>query len=82
MSTKTESHNSTIETYIDLFNKLKTTEKIDLLKILSTSLRNELSKQDVDFFNTYGAWDNETFPFESAEDLKKNRHFIQKDLRI
>lgn len=82
MSTSIEMHNSNIDTYVDLFNKLKTTEKINLLKILSTSLKEEISKKDVDFLNTYGAWDNETFPFESAEDLRKNRHFIQKDLGI
>lgn len=68
-------HTKMIDSYLTFFKNMSAQNKIDLISKLTNSLNRDVKQNKLDFFHSYGGWDNS----ESAEDLinviKGSRNF-------
>ncbi|QTE23839.1 hypothetical protein [Polaribacter cellanae] len=71
-----------VNTYSNLFEGLNSISKIELLEKLAKSLKKEVKNKNEDFFKSFGAFGSEKPAEEISEQIKKNRRFTSKDLKL
>ena len=71
-----------VEAFAELFEGLSFTNKLELIESLSKSLREESSKKEEDFYNSFGAFVSEKSAEEIVNEIKASRYFRNKDLEL
>jgi len=71
-----------VEAFAELFEGLSFTNKLELIESLSKSLREESSKKEEDFYNSFGAFVSEKSAEEIVKEIKASRYFRNKDLEL
>jgi len=71
-----------IETYSNLFERLNSISKIELLEKLAKSLKRERKTSDKEFFKSFGAFGSEKTAEEINQEIKESRKFNRKDLKL
>ncbi len=72
-----------IGTYTGLFEGLSSINKIELIELLTKSLKKQVARdKEKDFFQSFGAFTSDKSAEEIIADLKESRNFIEKDLNF
>lgn len=69
-------------TYSGLFEGLSVISKIELIELLTKSLKKQVSDKEKDFFQSFGAFATEKSADEIIVEIKESRNFTQKDLQF
>jgi hypothetical protein len=78
----TYTNRNIISTYSGLFEGLSTISKIELIELLTKSLKKQVTDKEKDFFQSFGAFTTEKNADEMIAEIKKSRKFTQKDLEF
>lgn len=76
----TEKH--IIETYSSLFDGLSSLTKIELIEILTKSLKKEKTVKKDAFFKSFGAFGSDKSAEEIIEEIKSSRKFRDKEIKF
>lgn len=71
-----------IENYSMLFEGLNSLTKIELIEILTKSLKRERTSKKDDFFKSFGAFGSEKPAEEIVEEIKSSRKFKKKEIKF
>ncbi len=71
-----------VEAFAELFEGLSFTNKLELIESLSKSLREESSKKEEDFYNSFGAFVSDKSAEEIVKEIKASRYFRNKDWEL
>jgi hypothetical protein len=71
-----------VESYSSLFEGLSSMSKLELIETLSKSLRAEKKTKDVSFYKSFGAFASEKKAEEIIKDIKENRRFRRKTIKL
>jgi hypothetical protein len=71
-----------VEAFVELFEGLSFTNKLELIESLSKSLKEESSKKEENFFKSFGAFVSEKSAEEIVKEIKDSRYFRNKDLEF
>jgi hypothetical protein len=71
-----------IDTYSGLFEGLSTLNKIELIEVLSKSLKKQVTDKEENFFKSFGAFASGKSADEIISEIKESRIFIQKDIQF
>lgn len=71
-----------IGTYSGLFEGLSVINKIELIEVLTKSLKSQVVDKEKNFFQSYGAFSLDKSAEEIIADIKESRNFIEKDLNF
>lgn len=71
-----------IENYSMLFEGLNSLTKIELIEILTKSLKREKASKKDDFFKSFGAFGSEKPAEEIVEEIKSSRKFRTKEIKL
>ena len=69
-----------IGSYSGLFEGLSVINKIELIEVLTKSLKSQVVDKEKNFFQFYGALTSDKSAEEIIADVKESRSFIEKDL--
>ena len=76
------SDQNVVEAFAELSEGLSSTNKIELIESLSKSIRAESSKNEEDFYKSFGAFVSEKSAEEIINEIKESRNFRNKDLEL
>lgn len=67
-----------------LFEGLSSLGKMELIEELTKSLKSEKSREDKEkiFYESFGAFDSEKSADEIIMEIRENRKFVSKDLKL
>jgi uncharacterized protein YjfI (DUF2170 family) len=71
-----------VEAYSSLFEGLSDSSKIELIEILSKSLKIDKNTKDSKFYKSFGAFSSEKSAEEIILDIKSSRSFRNKDINF
>ena len=71
-----------VETYSILFEGLSSGSKIELIEVLSKSLKTEKKKKESSFYKSFGAFVPEKKAEEIIADIKSSRKFRKKEIKL
>ncbi len=71
-----------VETYSGLFEGLSSSSKIELIEILTKSLKKEKTTKDSKFYKSFGAFSSEKSTEEIIADIKSSRKFRNKEIKF
>jgi hypothetical protein len=77
----TKTDKNIIETYSNLFEGLSSINKIELIEILTKSLKVDGNKKE-NFYKSFGAFDESNSAEEIIAEIKNNRKFKNKKIKI
>ena len=71
-----------MSTYAHLFEGLSTMSKIELIELLTKSLKKQVFEREKVFFQSYGAFGSDQNTEDIIKEIKENRHFVEKNLNF
>lgn len=71
-----------VKAYSNLFEGLSSSSKIELIEILSKSLREDNSSKATKFYKSFGAFSSTKSAEEIIDDVKLSRKFRKKELKF
>ena len=71
-----------LESYSNLFEGLSSFNKLELIERLSRSLKSETKSKEKNFFKSFGSFGSEKSPEEITKEIKANRMFKNKDIKL
>ncbi|GAA4460851.1 hypothetical protein GCM10023093_04340 [Nemorincola caseinilytica] len=71
-----------IDAYSDMLKGLQPDSKLELIERLLRSVRKDDRKKERDFFRSYGAFVSDSSAEDIIKDIKANRKFSKKDIRL
>ncbi len=72
-----EINTTLVNSYFELFRRLSSRGKEELISKLTKSMKFEKSEQSESFFSTFGAFQDEKSADEIIRDIKESRTFIR-----
>lgn len=71
-----------VDTYSELFEGLSSISKINLIKKLSKSLREDNKDKEKDFYKSFGAFSSNKSAEEIIEEIRLSRKFRKKEINF
>jgi len=71
-----------IDAYSKLFEGLNHLTKVELIELLTKSLKKEKKSKEIAFFESFAAFDSEKTAEEIMNEIKESRKFRSKDLNF
>ncbi|WP_396149912.1 hypothetical protein [Flavobacterium sp.] len=71
-----------IENYLGLFENLNAISKLELIEKLTKSLKSESKSKERNFYKSFGAFSTEKSSDEIIAELKSNRKFKSKEIKL
>lgn len=71
-----------VETYSEIFEKLSSVSKLELLEKLAKSIKNDTKLKEIEFFKSFGAFVSDKPAEEIAREIKESRKFKEKNLKF
>lgn len=64
-----------IESYLSLLKNMSTQNKLDLISKLTNTLKTDIEKEETEFYNAFGGWDEHETAEELIKKIKESRTF-------
>jgi hypothetical protein len=71
-----------IENYLGLFENLNAISKLELIEKLTKSLKSESKSKERNFYKSFGAFSTEKSSDEIIAEIKSNRKFKSKEIKL
>ncbi|WP_162339972.1 hypothetical protein [Cyclobacterium salsum] len=71
-----------VETYSELFESLSSASKLELLERLTKSIKEGRRSNEKEFFSSFGGFASDKSAEEINKEIKENRKFRTKDLKM
>lgn len=71
-----------IENYLGLFDNLNAISKLELIEKLTKSLKSESKSKERNFYKSFGAFSTEKSSDEIIAEIKSNRKFKSKEIKL
>ncbi|MCH8487594.1 MAG: hypothetical protein LAT75_12065 [Candidatus Cyclonatronum sp.] len=74
----TDTNTKLINSYLSLIKNMSVSNKLDLISKLSSSMKADFDDAKVDFYDAFGAWDEEESAEALVDAIKSTRTFMRK----